>query len=350
MKNLSNVLFLAALVLIICFMLVGILFFPHTSFSQEENRALSPPPKFRIDEVLSGRFFSRLSDFCADSIPLRTQMIKAKALCELAIGKSINNNVAFLQNGRLVDRLEYTTTAKLTNKLTLIKSYSDNTKNFACAIVPRAADIYLCGEQTENIYGLVENHIGEWTLCDKLKNAAISSDNIYYKTDHHLDSDGAYILYCHVVSELGFTPLGRECFEEQVFCTDFVGTTYSKSGLLPICTDTITLLRYENDTKLKINCHDEGCTLDSLYSTDAKNIKDKYRVFTNGNHGIIEVRDTSAPDRPTLLIYKDSFANAALPMLARHFDLVVCDPRYTNDTPPQCDYTAIIMGVDTLNG
>ena len=45
----------------------------------------------------------------------------------------------------------------------------------------------------------------------------------------------------------------------------------------------------------------------------------------------------------------NSFANAVIPMLARHFDITVRDPRY-DTTPVSGEYDAalVVCGIDTL--
>ncbi len=349
MKNYINIVFLTVITLMICIISVAIFIIPQEEFSEEENRALAPMPRLDGEDIISGRFFGGLSSFYADRIPLRRLLIRSKAVCELALGKGQNNGVLFSSGGRLVDRLEYSSYDGLWESLRRIDELFEGKQNAAVAVVPRSADVYLEGESVEYLYSGVCQHLGDWNLCDILKQKAEEECDVYYKTDHHLDSEGAYEIYAFIMRNLGYEPLGEWAFDRQMFCDDFYGSIYSKSGLLPLCADEIYLYRYEGDTDYTVRCEDIGCGLDSLYDESAARIKDKYRVFTGGNHGMISISAQSGARRPTLLIYKDSFANAVLPLLARHFDLVVYDHRYTSAPPPTCDYTAIIMGIDTLN-
>jgi hypothetical protein len=51
--------------------------------------------------------------------------------------------------------------------------------------------------------------------------------------------------------------------------------------------------------------------------------KDKYSAFLDGTHDVVTIRKNTSEERPTLLLLKDSFANAMAPFLAQHFDLVL---------------------------
>ncbi len=344
----QNIIFLATMALIVCVMTVGVFAFSRPEFSEDENRMLNPPPHASFENVASGKYFSRLSAFYSDAVPFRRSMIRLGTVCELGLGKKQNNGVIF-EKERLIDRLEYESCDRLISNIKKTAEGFEGRQGCVCAVVPRSADIYLEGESVDSVYAAVSESLGAWELCDRLKQGMLDGGQIYYKTDHHLSGDGAYILYSYVMHSLGFEPYSQADFDREIFADDFLGSIYSKSGILPIAYDEVELWRYEGDTELEVHCEDAGCALSSLYCFEAADIKDKYRVFTDGNHGMIHVRLPSGERRQTLLIYKDSFANAVLPLLARHFDLVVCDPRYTSAQSCPCDYTAVIMGVDTLN-
>ena len=76
--------------------------------------------------------------------------------------------------------------------------------------------------------------------------------------------------------------------------------------------------------------------------------KDKYSVFFGNQYGYMEIRGQEE-GRGKLLVIKDSFAHAVLPMLAADYDLDVLDLRYNNNkgTPAQIlergGYDAVIV-------
>lgn len=321
---------------------------PHADFSAEENRVLSDFPHISAEGLASGRFFSQLSAFYADRIPFRRTMIRIKATCELALGKSENNGVLFLADGRLADRCEYEETATLEKNLELIGELSEGNKK-VYALVPRSVDVYFGGELSEQITNAVYSRIPEGArLFEALKQNAKEEGGVYYKTDHHLNAAGAYLLYEYVVRSLGDEPYGVGDFEACKVTDGFLGSAYSAGGLLAPEADSIALYRYGGDENVSVVCDDAGCGLDSMYCPEKLSEKDKYAVFLGGNHGVLHV-SAEGENRKKLFIVKDSFANAVIPLLARHYDLTVADPRYAEACiPTDADATVIIMGIDTL--
>ena len=82
--------------------------------------------------------------------------------------------------------------------------------------------------------------------------------------------------------------------------------------------------------------------------------KDKYGALIGGNNGHVRITDTAHPDKPTLLIVKDSFSHAMIPYLAQHFNLEILDLRYwrgsVNALADECDaeQVLILLGLDSL--
>lgn len=339
MKRKSDVIFIAVIAVIAIAFGVGTLANQGDRISYEENRKLADVPTVNVGGVLDGSFFGKLSAFCSDRIPFRTQMIRAKAACELSLGKQENNGVMYTQE-RLVDRCIYGSLDTLRESLESVREFTKN-KSAVTVIVPRSADVYTDSEEATAVRALFDNS----GLCQKLRN----TDSAYYKTDHHLDANGAFVTYEYVMEKLGYTPLPRSDFALTEVSEDFLGTVYSRAGLLPVHRDTMSAWRYEVDSELRVTCSDAGCSLCSLYCEAALGEKDQYRYFLGGNHGCITVR-REGEARPKLYLIKDSFANAVIPLLARHFDLTVYDPRYS-PTPPPCPKGAtivILCGIDTL--
>lgn len=347
--KLIDTIFLCVCALFILTLGVFVYAAPHESFSEEENRVLSDFPAVTVRTLADGTFFERLSSFYSDRIPLRKTMIRVKAVCELASGKAQNNGVLFLSGGRLADRCEYDSLDSLDENLEGISKLCENEKTL-CVFLPRSVDVYFGGELsstvTEHVYS---KEVYSEALFAKLKAASANGERVYYKTDHHLDSDGIYLLYENLLESLGVTAYKKTDFEIQTVSGDFFGSAYSSSGLLPVWRDEITLYRYENDENITVRCEDRGCELHSLYCMEKLEGKDKYAVFLGGNHGVLHITAEGVGERERLLIIKDSFANALIPLLARHFDLTVVDPRYTDEIPlGEYAATLFVFGIDTL--
>lgn len=336
---------LALCATLLLFLGIGVFFSGNDSFSEVENRPLSAFPEFNIDALMDGEFFLELGSFYSDRIPCRLKFVHLKGALERSLGKGENNGVLLIDSDTLVQRCEYESTAILEKNLRGIAA--NNAKLIA---VPRSVDVLTESEDAAGVRDIVYSGEPDGTeLYRRLCAAEDAGEQVYYRTDHHLSYDGAYILYAYICESLGVTPYPKEDFEKQLASDSFLGTSYSKSGALISTADSVYLPRYEGDTEFDICCLDSGCALNSFYDSSFLSKKDKYSVFLGGNHGALAVRSRSAQDRPRLLLIKDSFANAVIPMLARHFDITVRDPRY-DATPISGEYdTALVLsGIDTL--
>ena len=314
-------------------------------FSEEENRPLSFFPEFSAESLISGEFFRGLGSFYSDRIPLRLTLVRLKGTSEIVLGKKENNGVLLLEDGKLVQRCEYESTALLEKN---IRGISES--GITLVAVPRSVDVLTESEYAASVRNLVYSaHPSGEGLYKRLCDAESAGKQVYYRTDHHLDYDGAYVLYAFLCEELGVTPSTKESFSKELASDSFLGTSYSKSGALISTADSVYLPRYDGDTAPNVKCLDSGCTLTSLYDTSFLSKKDKYSIFLGGNHGTLTVKSSAEQDRPHLLLIKDSFANAVIPMLARHFDITVRDPRY-DETPISGEYdaTLVVCGIDTL--
>ena len=81
----------------------------------------------------------------------------------------------------------------------------------------------------------------------------------------------------------------------------------------------------------------DGRTLENgFYNRAHLDGNDKYSVFLDGTHDVVTVTKKDGQNRPTLAIFKDSFANSVAPFLAQHFDLVLY-----NLSSPRTDYTDV---------
>ena len=325
---------------------------PKKSFSAEENRALARQPVISARTFLQGKYFKDAAAFFSDHIALRHGFVRGRSVAELCLGRQEVGGVLFYADGALAQRGLDASEKLLLQNLDAIAALGGKA---ACAIVPRAIDVrgLPCGdlgsEAAEYFAHLAYTSVGGGELLSELRRAD-TDEKVYYATDHHLTTYGAYAAYAFLGDELGYAPLARDTFEVQTVTRDFRGTSYSAAGLLSFKCDSIELWRYGGDERLRITC--EGREM-PLYDFSFLDEKDKYRVFLGGNHGVVEIEGEG--ERPRLLLIKDSYANALIPFLALHFDITVVDPRYTNACwsdflyGGEYDRILIFCGIDTIS-
>ena len=296
-------------------LIMGSLIFilPQKDFSASENRYLAKMPSFSIRSLLNGEFTKEISSFYTDQFPLRNVATSLYAVSERAMGKNVSGGV-IQYNQKLIS---------ISNK-----------------------------EPTINV--------SIPALCVKSKYSLFKAESdelsVYYNTDHHRTTYGAYLLYLRACKELKVEPYPESYFTKITVCNDFYGTDFFKSRLPKALAnpDSIELWRYENDENVTFTIHDKNITLSGFYDFSKLNTTDKYAVFLGGNYAHATVFSSS--DKPTLLLFKDSYANAVVPFLALHFNIDIVDPRYATKyqlyefyNNPKYDYRLFIGCLESFN-
>lgn len=331
------------------------------SISQTENRTLSVFPKISSRSLASGELFEELSAFINDRFPLRQKLIEANAVINLSLGQKESNGVFLTEDGSLVAKGEYQSLQVARRNIDAIKDLLLQYPKAVTLILPRACDVNISSlpplydtSRSQELISLADSELYEhYELKNSVLEALKSVERPFYSTDHHWTSEGVFSAYGKIASYLGEAPKSREYFTVETASEDFLGTLSSKAAISFVKPDRVLLYRYENDDKYII-INRETEEISSFYSYEALEHKDKYKIFLGGNFSFLSVRDSQSAEKPRLLLVKDSFANALVPLLAIHFDIDIIDPRYC-DRPIESyvdigsyDKVLILFGADTL--
>ena len=337
-----------------------LIFSPIKSFSEKENRYLAGVPSFKLRNFTNGEFLSELSDFCADQFPFREYLTDIKAKCEILLGKRENNGV-FITQRALVDLCAYQDLNVLERNLAALSRFNETSEGRATLLcAPRSVDVNAISLGLDNsfsqneIYSRIsECGVDSPDLLSPLIHEQNTTGKIWYTTDHHFTTRGAYISYKMLMNAWDIEAYGEEFFDTQSASHTFLGSTYSKSGITNYTPDSIYLHRYDGDEEFTVEYVQENTIKNSFYDLSRLDGKDKYSVFLGGNHPYIRITKQDQT-RPKLLLIKDSFANSVIPFLALHFDIDVIDPRYINEPIGTIvnlngyDRILILCGADTL--
>ena len=112
---------------------------------------------------------------------------------------------------------------------------------------------------------------------------------------------------------------------------DFSGTMASTSGAFSV-KDPIDIYVYEMDEfQYVVEYTDEQRKSATVFNSAALEQKNKYEVFLGGNHPQINIKTTNL-NKKSLLIFKDSYANALIQFLLPYYQTItIVDPRYYSD-------------------
>ena len=304
---------------------------PDREFSEMENRNLEQMPTLSVNTLLSGEFMKNFETYTTDQFVGRDTWIGLKSSTERALGKKENNNVYFCDQNTLITRFDQPDAAKVTENLNYVNTFVENVDiPVTFSLIPTQACIWADrlpeGAPNASQTALLEQAqaaVPGATWADLYTPLMAHKDeNIFYRTDHHWTSLGAYYGYTALADALGYTPVPLDTYTETVRSTEFYGTVFSSSGVRWVNPDTITT--YVPDTGITVTSY----TYDSsgnpveepraLYDTSFLSVKDKYSMFLGGNQSLGVVKTPNA-DKPKLLILRDSYTDSLVPFLTPHF-------------------------------
>lgn len=327
--------------LVICLSVYGFIV-PDRDFSESESRLLAQLPNITVSGVLDGSFMKGVESYLTDQFPFRDEAIYVKSLSERALGKKEENGAYIGKNGFLFEKQTAYDEAKMQNIAESINRFANAFKgiNTVFALVPNSSFIYsenlpdyLETEnqqlQTEDFYALLDERIITVDTVTPLLEAK-SSHQVFYKSDHHWTTRGAFAVFEKIIGIFGET-VEKNCFEFYAVSNSFEGTLSSKSPAQAVC-DSVEVCFPENSQGTYFaEFSDEGNKRESLFFKEKLEQKNHYEVFLGSNCAKVSVSTVVEGDRK-LLVIKDSFANCMIPMLTPYFSkIVVVDPRYMTE-------------------
>lgn len=152
---------------------------------------------------------------------------------------------------------------------------------------------------------------------------------IFFKTDHHMTSYGAYLTYKEFCKAANILPTPISNFKETEVSNEFLGTFDSKAQVLNQKPDSISVYRNDLNTNLEEVVYDNETTK-SIFNDKYLETKDKYSYFLNGNNAKVVVK-TKVKNNKKLLVIKDSYAHIMAQFLCQNYEEIhFIDPRYYN--------------------
>ena len=317
---------------------------PDREKSVQENRMLVTKPKFRLSSLISGDYDEKFEAYMDDQFVGRDMWRKLKVTVDRIGGSRLENGVYIGTNGQLLEQIEVADENHLAANIKAIKSFSESQSKIPVRmmLVPDAANVLNHSlpalakpEDQTQMFSMVRKDLGdsvEWidvsTELNKHK-----TEKIYYKTDHHWTTLGAFYAFQAAAPSLGIEGDLSGKYVSYAVSDSFNGMLASKSGVNLGEKEQIDIyVPTEEDTDLIVDYVDEGKRSTSLYDSSKLKEKDQYTVFLGGNSSLLDIRTVSTSTKRLLLV-KDSFANSFIPFLTPYYrEIVVVDPRYYSGT------------------
>lgn len=339
-EQLVGIIFILTLFL---FLIINVIV-PDREKSVQENRMLATKPKFRLSSLISGDYDEKFEAYMDDQFVGRDVWRKLKVTVDRIGGSRLENGVYIGKNGQLLEQIEVADETHLAANIKAIKSFSESQSKIPVRmmLVPDAANVLNHSlpalakpEDQTQMFSMVRKDLGdsvEWidvsTELNKHK-----TEKIYYKTDHHWTTLGAFYAFQAAAPSLGIDGDLSGKYVSYTVSDSFNGMLASKSGVNLGEKEQIDIyMPTEEDTDLIVDYVDEGKRSTSLYDSSKLKEKDQYTVFLGGNSSLLDIRTVSTSTKRLLLV-KDSFANSFIPFLTPYYrEIVVVDPRYYSGT------------------
>ena len=202
----------AILFLVLVFGFTGVTFvYPERTFSENENRVLATMPEFSWEKLFSGKFMSEYETYITDQFFLRDSWIQLKVFSEMALNKQDINGVYLGKDGYLVERhedskIDVEMLQKSMDRLVEFTSKYANqlgNEHVKVMLVPTASEIlteklpsFASGFDQNGMIDTIYERLPEGTALDVREILKQHADEyIYYKTDHHWTTLGAFYAY-----------------------------------------------------------------------------------------------------------------------------------------------------------
>ncbi|MDE7366208.1 MAG: hypothetical protein K2N24_02510 [Lachnospiraceae bacterium] len=319
---------------------LGYLIFPQREISEMENRYLSLCPEFHWKEFLNGEFSEDFESYTADQILGKDGFMKANVAVNRGLGVSRINQVYIGRDGYLIQDYQEPDEV-LEQNISYIQSFARKNPevDMTMLIIPNVNEIYpeklpafaATYPQTE-IMGQLQRELGEdiRVVDGTASMLEHKEEYIYYKTDHHWTSLGAYYAYDTLCHSLGMEPTPLETYERLELTEPFYGSLYSKAPIEGQESDHVELFLNPSG-EYTISNPIKGTTSDSMFVMEHALKKDKYAVFFGGNEPLYII-ESNSDNGEKVLIIKDSYANCLVPMLADQFgEIHMMDLRYYHE-------------------
>lgn len=326
-------LFIGLFFVFILLISISFLIIPPKTVSTEENRLLAQFPEVSVENIKNGSFMKQFDEYTSDQIAGRNMFVKLSTYVKLAMGQNDINGV--IKQGDTLyakrDTLNSTELEQVEKNIKYVSQFLRNNSNAYFGLIPTAIDIYDINypnklnqkEFIDNVYSTIKNNtIDMYTSLYQHRD-----EPIYYKTDHHWTTRGAYYGFESIAKLLNMEVPKKNKYEINVLSEKFEGTTQSKLNIF-VGYDQIqawNLDKYNNYTRIVNDME----SYDSLYDLEKLSSSEPYAVFLGGNNGKVDLINPNGNGKKILFI-KDSYSHCLAPFFLDDYSQVtLIDPRHS---------------------
>ncbi len=313
---------------------------PGNDFSEKEKRYLADFPEVSWSNISSGEFSEEIETYLADRIPGRDFFVGISSYYNLFSGRQVTKDIYVAENNRLVEAPPVYDEKAIRKNTFFVSEFAKKVDTpVDMMIVPSAGFIY-----EDSVKGIKDDYTDD-EIISKIYSSVSSIENfadtvsvfrnsenkneLYYLTDHHWTSAGAYEAYVSYMDILGKSYPEKSEFKIENH-PGFYGSNYSRSGLWLYPSEDVQL--WKNNTDFTVVNDADNTPHSGLFYEERLSELDKYTVYLDGNHAKVSIDNPDAKGEGKLLVIRDSYANCLGTFLANSFENVtMVDLRYYRD-------------------
>lgn len=350
MKKLGNlILFIGFLTIIFSFGILSLLK-TDRDISPVENRPLAQKPALTKEALLTGSFFKDFETYTNDQLIGRDELIKNYTIAQINMDKSLINDIILTDDKWLLKNPAWTKKYnEIDQSMPAINDLSQFLKEqnveFYFALPPSKTNalsfklpfhIHTYAQENLNYFlKKLPADVKPIKLMEHLKKNYTNEEiqDMYFKTDHHWNMDGAFLGYQYIMNTIeqqSSIYKGKEIKKE-----DYTRTCAQNKHLIGSFNNQLYQLIDANGEKLCYYTPKDGFNFTSVTAKDAKGTiyqsldeiygiekqKDttSYAGYYTDDYPEIVIENNNAQNEVRALVLKDSFANAIVPHLAQSF-------------------------------
>ena len=342
-------------------MALGTAFLPKQEISVNEKRTLAKFPKISLEKIINGKWESDFENYISDHFPARNFFAATDSYYMLYTGRNGSNGGYKGKGGYLLNTPVKCDADKMNANITAVNEFAAKTGIETKLIAVPSAGYIMSDKLPENhrqyndgeIISDIFKNLDGVEYIDLINEFNDKKDDVqlYYKTDHHWTSEGAYLAYKVWAESENLAVRPKD--EYTIESTDgFFGTTYTKSALWNEKPDAIEIWEYPINVTVSI---DDAEEYDSMFFKEHLKEMDKYPVFLDGNHGFERIVNNDNPQGKRVLVIKDSYAHCFVPFMTENCSQIdMVDLRYYLDSVSQLteeneyDEVLVLYGISNL--
>lgn len=306
---------------------------PNREFSELENKKLAQFPDFSLESLLRNEWTAKYGDYVKEQVAFRDGWIDLQSRSETLLFQKAEVGGQLLGGSDMLFTkafaLKGSEERQLPRNIGAVSQFAARHPGQVTFLLAPSASLIYPEKLPFHAPMLDENAfldeifaaVGESARILDLREpfTAHKDEYLYYRTDHHWTSGGAYLAYTAFCAQEGLAPFDPAA-HTAVEVPEFYGTSYSSARNWNAVPDVITW--YELPSRQTIWDVTGGpqalapLSEDDLYDQDAFATRDKYAAFLHGNPGYSTV---TGEGEGSILIIKDSYANCFVPYLTANY-------------------------------